>query len=67
MCLSAITGTKIFWLLVLGHIRERGQGIPNDGDKRGGREGYQCKRNYNLIEKLFHSGAQISEDGYYQL
>ena len=27
------------------------QGIPNDGDKGGGRKGYQCDQNSNLIER----------------
>ena len=33
------SGAKIFWLLILGHFRWKGEGIPNDGDKKGGRKG----------------------------
>ena len=32
-------------------LDERAQGIPNNGDKRGGRKGYQCDQNYKLIER----------------
>ena len=35
-------------------IDKRGQGIPNDWDKRGGRKGYQCDQNHNLIKRWFH-------------
>ena len=28
---------------------ERGQGIPNNGDKEGERKGHQCYQNNNLI------------------
>ena len=40
-------------------LDERGQGIPNDGDKRGGRKGYQ----YDVIEKRFH-GDRRGKYGY---
>ena len=33
------------------HDMKRGQGIPNDGDKKEGRMGWQCDQNYNLIER----------------
>ena len=41
-----------YWFLAT--LDEMGQGIPNYGDKRGGRKGYQCDQNYNLIERRFH-------------
>ena len=41
---------KSFDYLFLATLDERGQGIPNDGDKRGRRKGYHCDQNYNLIE-----------------
>ena len=42
---------KSFDYQFLAKLDERGQGIPNDGDKRGGRKGYQSELNYNLIER----------------
>ena len=41
---------KTFVYQFLATLGERGQGIPNEGDKRGEREGYQCDQNDNLIE-----------------
>ena len=35
----------------LAALDERGQGIPNNGDKRRGRKGYQCDQNYSLTER----------------
>ena len=49
------TGSKIFWLLIFGHIRWKGQVIPNEG----GRKGYQCDQNHNLIERWFHCVQQV--------
>ena len=34
------SGSKFFYLKFLATSDEMGQGIPNDGDKRGGRKGY---------------------------
>ena len=42
---------KVIDYKFLATLDERGQGIPNDGDKRGGRKGYQCDQNHNLIER----------------
>ena len=46
------TGSKIFDYQFLATLDKRGQGIPNEGNKKGGgRKGYQCDLNYNLIER----------------
>ena len=42
---------KYFYNWFLATLDERGQGIPNDGNKIGGRKGYQCDQNYNLVER----------------
>ena len=42
---------KSFDHYFLATLDERGQCIPNDGDKRGGRKGYKGDQNYNLIER----------------
>ena len=36
---------KSFDHYLLATLDERGQGVPNDGDKRGERKGYQCDQN----------------------
>ena len=63
-CDTFHTGSKIIWLLILGHIRWKGAGYSNDEDKRGGRKGQQFKQNYNLIERWFHGELF---DSYYLL
>ena len=42
---------KSFRYQFLATLDERGQGNPKDGDKRGGRKGYQCDQNHNLFER----------------
>ena len=42
---------KSFDYYFLATLDERGQGIPNDGDERGGIKRYQCDQNYNVIER----------------
>ena len=51
VCLQGTVDPKSFDYEILATLDERGQGIPNDGDKRGGRKGQQCDQNYNLIER----------------
>ena len=52
---SVQTGTKSFDYWFLATLDERGQSIPTMGIKEGGgRKGYQCDQNYNLIERWFH-------------
>ena len=46
---TATLDTKSFDYQFLATLDEMGQGIPNDGDKKGGRKGYQCDQNQYLI------------------
>ena len=46
---------KYFDYKLLATLDERGHCIPNDGDKRGGRKGYQYDQNYN---RWFHGALK---------
>ena len=59
------SGSKIIWLLILGHIRWKDAGYSIDGNKRGGRKGYQCDQNYNLVERWFHCALFLSTSFYH--
>ena len=56
-----ILASKYFDYQILATLYERGQIIPNGGDKRGGRKDWWCHQNYDIIKGWFHRGweAQI--------
>ena len=60
--ISNTVASKCFEYQFLATLDERGQGNHNDGDKRGGRKGYECDQNHDLIERWFHCGVCVFKD-----